>query len=43
MLCLINHLEISAIYRNYKTKEELFNELVEYSINGIKGVSDLFK
>ena len=34
---------IGLLYRHYKTKEELFNELVEYSINGIKGVSDLFK
>ena len=36
-------ISIGLLYRHYKTKEELFNELVEYSINGIKGVSDLFK
>jgi len=34
---------IGLLYRHYKTKEELFNELVKYSINGIKEVSDLFK
>lgn len=36
-------ISIGLLYRHYKTKEELFNELVEYSINGITGVSDLFK
>src|SRR5699024_8072387 len=35
-------ISIGLLYRHYKTKEELFNELVEYSISGIKGVSDLF-
>ncbi len=36
-------ISVGLLYRHYKTKEELFNELVEYSIKGIKGVSDLFK
>lgn len=36
-------ISIGLLYRHYKTKEELFNELVEYSLRGIKGIIDLFE
>lgn len=36
-------ISIGLLYRHYKTKEELFNELVEYAIMGIQGIMDLFE
>ncbi len=36
-------ISIGLLYRHYRTKEELFNELVEFSISGIKIVMDLFE
>ncbi|MDV4151332.1 TetR/AcrR family transcriptional regulator [Clostridium sp. AL.422] len=36
-------ISIGLLYRHYKTKEELFNELVEYSLMGIKGIIELFR
>lgn len=36
-------ISIGLLYRHYKTKEELFNELVEYSIKGIEAIIDLFE
>lgn len=36
-------ISIGLLYRHYKTKEELFNELVEYAIKGIQGIMDLFE
>ena len=36
-------ISIGLLYRHYKTKEELFNELVVYSLDGIKRIVDLFE
>lgn len=36
-------ISIGLLYRQYKTKEELFSDLVEYSLTGIKSITDLFE
>ncbi|WFA09234.1 TetR/AcrR family transcriptional regulator [Tissierella sp. Yu-01] len=36
-------ISIGLLYRHYKTKEELFNELVDYSSEGIKEIINLFE
>lgn len=36
-------ISIGLLYRQYKTKEELFGDLVEYSLTGIKNITDLFE
>lgn len=36
-------ISIGLLYRQYRTKEELFSDLVEYSLTGIKSITDLFK
>ncbi|MDF2713279.1 MAG: TetR/AcrR family transcriptional regulator [Paenibacillus sp.] len=35
-------ISIGLLYRHYKTKEQLFSELVEFSLTGIQTVTDLF-
>ncbi|ROR30581.1 TetR family transcriptional regulator [Mobilisporobacter senegalensis] len=35
-------ISIGLLYRQYRTKEELFSDLVEYSLIGIKNITDLF-
>jgi TetR/AcrR family acrAB operon transcriptional repressor len=35
-------ISIGLLYRHYKTKEQLFSELVEFSLAGIRAVTDLF-
>jgi len=36
-------ISIGLLYRQYRTKEELFSDLVEYSLGGIKNIIDLFQ
>ncbi len=36
-------ISIGLLYRQYKTKEELFNDLVEYSLTSIKNIIDFFE
>jgi AcrR family transcriptional regulator len=36
-------ISIGLLYHQYKTKEELFSDLVEYSLTGIKNITDLFE
>jgi AcrR family transcriptional regulator len=36
-------ISIGLLYRQYRTKEELFSDLVEYSLIGIKNITDLFE
>lgn len=36
-------ISIGLLYRQYKTKEELFNDLVEYSLTSIKNITDIFE
>jgi AcrR family transcriptional regulator len=36
-------ISIGLLYRQYKTKEELFSDLVEYSLIGMKNITDLFE
>ncbi len=36
-------ISIGLLYRHYKTKEELFNELVQFALTGLKGIVDLFE
>jgi AcrR family transcriptional regulator len=36
-------ISIGLLYRQYRTKEELFSDLVEYALMGIKNITDLFK
>ena len=36
-------ISIGLLYRQYKTKEELFNDLVEYSLTRIKNIIDFFE
>lgn len=36
-------ISIGLLYRQYRTKEELFSDLVEYALIGIKNIADLFE
>jgi len=36
-------ISIGLLYRQYKTKEELFSDLVDYSLAGIRNIIDLFE
>lgn len=36
-------ISIGLLYRQYKTKEELFNDLVEYSLTRVKNIIDFFE
>lgn len=36
-------ISIGLLYRHYRAKEELFSDLVEYALIGIKNITDLFE
>src|SRR5690606_21465713 len=36
-------ISIGLLYRHYKTKEQLFSDMVDFSLKGLKAVQDLFK
>ncbi|WP_010274286.1 TetR/AcrR family transcriptional regulator [Paenibacillus senegalensis] len=36
-------ISIGLLYRHYKTKEQLFSELIQFSLTGLQKVSDLFQ
>ncbi|MEC0201273.1 TetR/AcrR family transcriptional regulator [Paenibacillus lautus] len=36
-------ISIGLLYRHYKTKESLFNELVEFALDGLKKITQMFE
>lgn len=36
-------ISIGLLYRQYRTKEELFNDIVEYALKGVRNITDLFE
>ena len=36
-------ISIGLLYRQYRTKEELFNDIVEYSLTSIRNITDFFE